>query len=314
MKTSALFHIVYDGPALDNNEMNVKDLAPALLALGEAIESANRVLNSGRAQVAVNVKGSFKTGCFGIDLAIIQGMVQNIINFMNSDGVVAGANLIAYLGLAGISLKGGKTGVIQVIKWLKGRKINNVTLEIGKATIFTEDGDFIETEKEVLSLLQDYQIRQRLEAAIYKPLQRSGINSISFALIENGKLQEVDTVSTDESKYFITPELEEEQFPESQYQAMLQLISVSFQEKNKWRVSDGTNTFYAEVTDKKFIDKIANNEASFAKDDKIWAVVRVKQVLKGDAMKADYFIDEVIDHITAARQLKLPISSRSKKL
>ena len=95
--------------------------------------------------------------------------------------------------------------------------------------------------------------------------------------------------------------------PESSYEAMLRIVSVSFQEKNKWRLSDGSNTFHAEIMDDKFLDKIDRNEASFAKDDRIRAIVRVKQTLKGDSMKADFFVDKVIDHISAARQLKLPI-------
>ena len=33
----ANFHIVYDGPALAGNEMDVRELAPALLALGDVL-------------------------------------------------------------------------------------------------------------------------------------------------------------------------------------------------------------------------------------------------------------------------------------
>ena len=36
MMSHTTFQIIYDGPALENSTMDVKDLAPALLALGEA--------------------------------------------------------------------------------------------------------------------------------------------------------------------------------------------------------------------------------------------------------------------------------------
>jgi len=63
----ATFQIIYDGPALENSTMDVKDLAPALLALGEAIEQANFSTNHQKASVVLNVRASFKTGCFGIE-------------------------------------------------------------------------------------------------------------------------------------------------------------------------------------------------------------------------------------------------------
>ena len=42
--SQASFHLIYDGPALANHEMNVRDLAPALLAVGELLEEVNRML------------------------------------------------------------------------------------------------------------------------------------------------------------------------------------------------------------------------------------------------------------------------------
>jgi hypothetical protein len=57
-------HIAYDGPALDTHEMDVRELAPALLAFSDMFEEANAVLNGDRAKISLNVKGSFKTGSF----------------------------------------------------------------------------------------------------------------------------------------------------------------------------------------------------------------------------------------------------------
>jgi hypothetical protein len=49
--SSSEFSVVYDGEALAENLMDVRDLAPALLALGEAFEIANGVLNGDRTAV-----------------------------------------------------------------------------------------------------------------------------------------------------------------------------------------------------------------------------------------------------------------------
>ena len=49
-----IFHVKYDGVALANNEMNVKDLAPALLAIGELLEEANDLLNERKTKISIN--------------------------------------------------------------------------------------------------------------------------------------------------------------------------------------------------------------------------------------------------------------------
>lgn len=70
------FNVLYDGEALRNNEMNVQTLAPALYAFGTLLEEANAAINGSRAKVSVNVKASFKTGCFGIELNTFVSLVD----------------------------------------------------------------------------------------------------------------------------------------------------------------------------------------------------------------------------------------------
>lgn len=56
------FRITYDGPALNMSEMDVRELAPALLAIGDLLTASVSVLCGDKIQPQVNVKGSFKTG------------------------------------------------------------------------------------------------------------------------------------------------------------------------------------------------------------------------------------------------------------
>src|SRR5688572_13132490 len=80
-------HVAYDGPALADGSMDVRDLAPALLALGELLQSANRVLNEDKATLAVKVQADFKTGSFDIGIGLFQSIGTQLMAILHSDGV-----------------------------------------------------------------------------------------------------------------------------------------------------------------------------------------------------------------------------------
>ena len=61
------FTIAYDGPALQDGAMEVRDLAPALLALGQLLDAANATLNGDAAKIKLQVKAT-GTGSFEIAL------------------------------------------------------------------------------------------------------------------------------------------------------------------------------------------------------------------------------------------------------
>ena len=113
MSDTARFHIVYDGLALITNEIDVRDLAPALLAVSDVIREANKTLNGERTSIAVKVKGSFKAGSFGIDLTVAQDFFSNLLNFAKKEDVVAAIGILNLMVFNATSLV---KGVIQVLK------------------------------------------------------------------------------------------------------------------------------------------------------------------------------------------------------
>ena len=74
--------------------MDVKDLAPALLALGALCEDANRLLNSDRAHVAVRVQ-AVKPGSFHVSLDIW----QELKTIFTGDNVETAESVLKLLGL-----------------------------------------------------------------------------------------------------------------------------------------------------------------------------------------------------------------------
>ena len=103
----------------DVQEVDVFKLAPTLLALGELIQESNREINPSGRQIGVNVK-PFREGSFIVDLTIFpQTNLQQVLDLLGTQSAEQVKNLLEWIGL--ITGSGGIVGVVQLIKWLKGR-------------------------------------------------------------------------------------------------------------------------------------------------------------------------------------------------
>jgi hypothetical protein len=300
--SKASLQVVYDGPALQTHEMEVRDLAPALLALGELFEEANATLNDGRTKVSVNVKGSFKTGCFAIDLGVTQSLIQQAQDLFAGNPVTAALNLVTVLGLTGTGAK----GLFHLIKWVRNRDITNVEImSDGVVRIFC-DQDHFETEEKVLALFRNWKLRKAFEDVVHKPLQRPGIEYFAIREPEG----DFATASEAEAENFVAPEQEEEQLDQTDRVASVQLVNIAFRDENKWRFYDGASTFYATITDEAFLNGVEAGDIRFGKGDLLKVMLREKKKLVGEQLKAEHEVIEVLDHRRAGVQLKLPISPR----
>jgi len=265
MSDTISFQVVYDGPALDSNEMDVRELAPALIAIADLLEEANSLINDNQARVKVNVRGSFKSGSFGIDFSVVYDWIKNLISSLDSNGVNGALNLVEIVGLVG----GGK-GLIWLIQKIKNRKITQVKeVEENRIVITIEDDgqiEHIEATNGVLKLYRSAKVRKSLERAIYEPLEKEGIDS--FKAMVDGKGESVE-IRKPEREYFIAPPTEDEPLSQSIAEAHLQIVSLSFREDNKWRFTRGSgeNAFYALIKDAEFLRQVESNEIRFSKSD-----------------------------------------------
>jgi hypothetical protein len=296
---SVLFSVSYDGEALANHEMNVKDIAPALLALGELIEEANRMLNGDKTKVAVNIKAT-EPGSIIVALTAHQDLLSQAISLFDSEGVNAFLNLKEILKILGI----GGGGVLGLIKWIKGREIKNVTrVDTGDFKIELEDGEVTVTKKVEIELFQAIKIRKNIETIVNRPLKKDGVEAVSFKVDNNEGV-----IVKDEADYFVAPIVEQEILGETEIEQSLQIVNISFQEGGKWRFSDGNATFYADILDIAFLETVQKNEVAFAKDDVLQVKMHRKQYMTDAGIRADYTVLKVLGHRSAAVQIKLPFN------
>ena len=234
------FSIAYDGPAIRDGAMDVRDLAPALLAIGQVFDAANILLNGENPKIKVNVTATGQ-GSFEVYLEVLRDLTEKIVDIFNGDVATALLQLKEFVIIGG----GATGGIIWLVKRLRGKspdRLEKISESLVRVTI---DGESYEIPLQLMRLYQDIQVRVALSQLIEEPLRREGIEI--FEVREDCETRE--RVSRDEAKYFARPLLDEEVLIENTRSAAFSIISLAFKDDNKWRLSDGSAQISASIID-----------------------------------------------------------------
>lgn len=294
--TQAEFVLTYDGPALRQHEMNVRDLAPAMLAVGETFEALNSLYNGKAAKVAVNVR-AHEPGCFKVVFDVAQVWKE-------AAPVLAGEQVTAAINLLQLLFGGGSVagGLVWLTKKLKGGKPDKVEkLSPGLFRLFIGDETY-EVPVELLNAYKEVRVRRALEGFIRKPLERPGIDEV---IVESGA-RRLAHVSKEEAPMFAAPAPDDDVVVDDHRRAAFTIEALDFDEDGMWKLSDGSNPIRARIEDRGFLSLVDNDEIRFAKHDVLVCTVHFVQrrTLKG--LANEYTVVEVLEHIPAPRQLRFP--------
>ena len=300
------FRLTYDGPALENHEMNPRELAPALLAMADLLEASARVLYGDKARIDVSVKGSFKTGSFNVDfVAGVQWLkaMRDMFAGVEATAVANASGILAALGVV------GKAGLFPLLKWLRNRTVTRIeNVDPGdraRVRIFVGD-EFYDVERNVVDLLRDVGVRKAAEQMMV-PLGRAGIDM--FALGQGTELNII--VHDSEANAFAAPPVEETLLIDDVRDMAFSIVSLAFKADNKWRLSDGASTISAIISDERFLHAVNNDLESFSKGDSLVCRVRLRQWQTSQGTRTEYDVVEVTRHLRAARQISLPWGDES---
>ncbi|WP_272700747.1 hypothetical protein [Desulfovibrio sp. Fe33] len=303
--SKAEFTIFYDGEALRGSKMEVRDLAPALLAVGELLERANAVLNGDELTVKVNIK-AFEAGCFGISFEVVQSFTSQVASFFSPGSDVREAlEILGLIGIAPLGLAGGLWGLLKKARGRKATRIKSIPNNMAEIT-FDQQGQ-IETIKvngDVASLFANAAVRKAVDRVV-EPLRTEGIDSLCLGT-QNEQIPLAEKKTVD---YFNPPDIEPVLLNagEPPQDRFFSIVSLSFKEDNKWRLTDGSTPISVKITDKNFLKDVDENRINFAKGDTLKVRLKTIQMQTADGLKTEYEASKILDHIKRDRQAYLPV-------
>ena len=274
--------------------MEVRDLAPALLALGQAFDRANGVLNGDRASVSLSIRAT-RPGSFELVLCLEQ-VIEGAGDILTGDLFTSAANLTQII--IGVPTLG--VGLFALVKRLRGKK-PNVGPQEPDGVVFEAENIRIVVPTEVARLYSDKPIRDQLEAFV-RPLGKAGVEKVVFRQNQT----ELESVRREEVEYF---KAEPESADKTEYiipSQHLQIASLVFGQKGKWRLSDGANVHWYAMEDKDFATAIQQGRR-FGKTDILVCEVLMTQWLdETHKLRLEYSVMRVLQHITPGEQMPFP--------
>lgn len=283
------FHVVFDGPALVEHRMDVRDLAPALIAMADLFTAANKEINGEASSIRVHVNASFKAGSFGIDLVATQHLLAHIRDILSGWGANAVCNGYTIMTMVGFV---GGGGLIDLLRRLKGRRPVQVQQSGRLTTVHFSEAESIEIDSRVMKLYHNRIVRTSLEKVV-SPLEREGITDFGIMIdneitlqLHDGELGVLSAAAVETAAEVVS---------DTTSHKMLQIESLTFKNGQKWRVHDGIATFHASIEDKDFLKKIEAGKR-FGKGDVLMVDLRQVQSVDGGRLTNESTILKVLEH------------------
>lgn len=293
MAKAIISQVAYDGIALRSGSMDVRELAPALLAVGDLLQHSNRVLNGDRASLSVKVRSDFERGSFQIVFELAQSLASQAHMFVTGEHLKTAKQIAELAGLLG----GGAIGVLKLIKMLKGnRPTSATTLQNGNISLtINGSNNHVEIKPEVFQLANDIHI-QKAASCIMKPLASEGIEKFE---VRRGK-EIMETFTRDDLPAFRpVPQTERAiHNVDNERIVALEIIKPSFEDNLTWLFSDGNEgRIGAIVRDQNFLQRLERREISFSKGDILRLKLQTRTYVTAEGLRTEHDVIEVLDVI-----------------
>jgi len=308
--------IKLEGPAIEEG-LNLFDLAPSLIAIGNVITESNKIVNPEGREIAINIK-PFEKGSFIIDLYLFaQTNFDQILSFISSDYAEQIKTLLEWIGLT-VAIGGVGKGLIQLIKFLKGKPQNVEKLSSGDIRYTNKNGQSFTTNEKVNKLYNNCVIQNNTYQGFGKLLQQKGINEINTYIKDDIKsLETIKKEDVEALKNFSEISGEENIINESESKIYLKFKRGSFDgDGNNWSFRIGNkdkDVIVAAVKDDIFLKKVKSGEIRPNHKDTFKVILKTKQKMKNEELITSYEIMKVLEYTEAPKQMNIFNSGNPKK-
>ncbi len=266
--------LVFDGPAVQNHEMDIETLAHELLAFRQLVEQANAHLNRRRTPIAVKVKGGFHEG--SLTAAVVVDYLTAVIPLV--------PDILACV-----------TSYIQIKQFLKGEPPKEKkALGDGMVQIQNAEGGTININNLVLTLNNSAPVNTAL-GRFAEPLG-AGLDSISLQGVNTAPPSAADVRIVHEDRPALTPPMEDQIDATVRERDLEILASQNDGKPTNWRfyAAEDSVEFVASISDEQFLQDVRDKKYSFQYGDRIKARLNEVRRFVSQRWRTDRTIAEVL--------------------
>ena len=282
--------VAYEGPAVAEHRMPVRDLAPALLALEQAFVRTNALLNGSGASVSLEIRAP-RQGSFEI-VVLVSQLLGGASEALSADYISSAANIKELL----IGGSGATGGLLYLIKRLRGRRPEIINPKSDVVTLQVENLQ-LSVPKEMVKLFLDSTLSQDIEDTV-RPVTKDGIDRVVF----REGTEDLATIEKGDAPYFRAKVDKYETTTRTMIpEQRLKLSTVRFVENGNWRLSDGEQSRPYAIRDEEFIQQVMSGQRRLGGEDVLVCdVVMIQSVDSQGNLKTAYEISKVVKHVRPA--------------
>ena len=273
----------YLGPAVESGSMDVYEASANMIAFSEFVVLAAKAQFGFEADVRAEVTG-FERGSFVTDIVFR----------------VSGAAATIFSAATSKQLWEVIHGAIELWKFLRGVRPRSISHGVNQhVTVTNNDGQVIQVSTQSLTVVISEKGSAAVGQFVRHALENPGIDEVKITNEERA----FERISQAESQYFV-PVAPVETITDVVIPMALIIEAPVFKEDNKWRFSDGQQSFYANVEDTTFLARVNLGER-FGKGDILICDVRINQQQTGMKLSAERTIVRVREHRVGPTQMEL---------